>query len=509
MSKAKELLQAIISGEGYNEAFKAVMAEKISARLQEEKTRVAQSIFNEAKMCDCDSCEEDLNGKCAVCGGSMKNESVGLEESKINKLLRDRGFSDTAIKNAKADRGLTPMPDAPNQKSAMQMKKGMVPTQGRGYTRPDGGRAMTMNDTMSLLRRKKEKEAGATRMGARPLKKLSKAEDQYESEYIDDMEIIESVDEHNKHTELKLTSEKSRSSTRLLKGGKTQHVGTALYKGHKYTDLRQAEDGKFHAMGTPKLKADTEQGAVDLYHASKAGADARKVIEKQLASKDKSVSEGFDILDERELTPEELKKREKYVLSMKKNKADFEKRYGARAKEVMYATATKMAKGEMNDSVEIEEFLTSLDEKIEKQERVNYFKEPEDAKKAGKRYSDVANMLKAKRQKPIARPSNIINASYEEDEEQIEEALVGNQHKLDHDKDGKIESSDLKKLRIKKDISNALDKHIEDYNSGGMDADTLGSKTVSVQKMIAKKHGISSQEAIKHVNDHVDSKIEG
>ena len=47
---------------------------------------------------------------------------------------------------------------------------------------------------------------------------------------------------------------------------------------------------------------------------------------------------------ERELTKGEEKKKEKNVKGMKKNKADFEKRYGKDAEAVMYATATKMAK---------------------------------------------------------------------------------------------------------------------------------------------------------------------
>ena len=49
-------------------------------------------------------------------------------------------------------------------------------------------------------------------------------------------------------------------------------------------------------------------------------------------------------LDEKTLTKMEMKKREEIVKSMKDKASDFEKRYPGRGKEVMYATATKMAK---------------------------------------------------------------------------------------------------------------------------------------------------------------------
>ena len=51
-------------------------------------------------------------------------------------------------------------------------------------------------------------------------------------------------------------------------------------------------------------------------------------------------------LTERELTKGEEKDKERFVKGMKKNKADFKKRYGKDADAVMYATATKMAKNE-------------------------------------------------------------------------------------------------------------------------------------------------------------------
>ena len=44
-----------------------------------------------------------------------------------------------------------------------------------------------------------------------------------------------------------------------------------------------------------------------------------------------------------EMTPEQEKKREEIVLKLKEKEDDFKKRYGDRAKEVMYATATKLA----------------------------------------------------------------------------------------------------------------------------------------------------------------------
>lgn len=48
-------------------------------------------------------------------------------------------------------------------------------------------------------------------------------------------------------------------------------------------------------------------------------------------------------MNEATMTDADMKQREKIVKSMKKKFSDFRSRYGAKAKEVMYATATKMA----------------------------------------------------------------------------------------------------------------------------------------------------------------------
>jgi hypothetical protein len=62
----------------------------------------------------------------------------------------------------------------------------------------------------------------------------------------------------------------------------------------------------------------------------------------------KAMPEEYE-LDERTLTKDEAGKKEEYVKGMKKKLSGFKERYGERAKEVMYATATKMAKEEVEE----------------------------------------------------------------------------------------------------------------------------------------------------------------
>jgi hypothetical protein len=54
-------------------------------------------------------------------------------------------------------------------------------------------------------------------------------------------------------------------------------------------------------------------------------------------------NEEVESIDEREMSSDEKAKREKIVMALKKKMAGFKKRYGSRAKDVMYATATKQA----------------------------------------------------------------------------------------------------------------------------------------------------------------------
>ena len=79
----------------------------------------------------------------------------------------------------------------------------------------------------------------------------------------------------------------------------------------------------------------------------KASFEGKKKQPKVAAGKTtgvKEMPESYQQIDERELTKGEAKKKEDYVMGMKKKLSGFKQRYGERAKSVMYATATKMAK---------------------------------------------------------------------------------------------------------------------------------------------------------------------
>lgn len=99
------------------------------------------------------------------------------------------------------------------------------------------------------------------------------------------------------------------------------------------------------------------------------GAGVKKVDRKKERhgyepGEDAAVHEETEV-NERTLSTGEMKKREDIVKGMKKGLKDFKSRYGKDAKSVMYATATKLAKEEVESedyNVEFLELFASLDE---------------------------------------------------------------------------------------------------------------------------------------------------
>jgi len=99
--------------------------------------------------------------------------------------------------------------------------------------------------------------------------------------------------------------------------------------------------------------------AGERYGSAEAGKRVAGAILAKLRKEDEDWSdEDIDALlevyelEEKKMTDAEMKKREDIVKGMKKSLAGFKSRYGARAKDVMYATATKQAMKE--DTVEEE-----------------------------------------------------------------------------------------------------------------------------------------------------------
>ena len=105
-----------------------------------------------------------------------------------------------------------------------------------------------------------------------------------------------------------------------------------------------------------KEEPDNEQFTKELEDAKAKSEGKKKNTEIAKGSVQAVKSEEVDIndingvqmstIEERSLTEPEMKKKEEIVKSMKKGMSGFKERYGDRAKEVMYATATARAKGD-------------------------------------------------------------------------------------------------------------------------------------------------------------------
>jgi hypothetical protein len=135
--------------------------------------------------------------------------------------------------------------------------------------------------------------------------------------------------------------------------------------------------------------------------------------------------EEVEQVEERTLTPKETSEKERIVKGMKKGLSGFKARYGDRAKSVMYATATKSAKNEEVESVDegLMDKAKALGKKV--------------LDKVG--HGDDEDMIKDL-QKKVGVPQTGKKPMKAEE-------LKGNQHKIDKNKNGKIDAHDFKLLR--------------------------------------------------------------
>lgn len=115
------------------------------------------------------------------------------------------------------------------------------------------------------------------------------------------------------------------------------------------TDDRLSSEQEKTSASMDKLRAQTKRHEKSTALArTQARIAAKKSENTARAMHPKPGVSGYRIeqtqIDEKTLTTAETKKKEELVKSLKKRAGDFEKRYPGRGKEVMYATATKMAK---------------------------------------------------------------------------------------------------------------------------------------------------------------------
>ena len=122
-----------------------------------------------------------------------------------------------------------------------------------------------------------------------------------------------------------------------------------LYKEHGLKGLAEAlvkeepTNDEFKAeLEDNKAKAEGKKKQPDL---TKGYIQAVRQEETEIQVINADIANGvqIDTIEEKEMTKPEMKKREEIVKSMKKSMTGFKDRYGDRAKEVMYATATKQS----------------------------------------------------------------------------------------------------------------------------------------------------------------------
>lgn len=167
-------------------------------------------------------------------------------------------------------------------------------------------------------------------------------------------------------------------------------------------------------------------------------------------------------IGEEKMTPDDKKQKETIVKSMKKNFKDFRKRYGARAKEVMYATATKMAMKEENLDEISKQTLTSYIKKAEVDRDINAakvkaHKQQADYHRSRKEYDAAKKNDKAgysAMDKTIKRNKGIMTARFKNIFKETVEEPRTEADKGEYDYEGDMAKSQLRSI-----IHNAQKMH--------------------------------------------------
>jgi hypothetical protein len=170
-------------------------------------------------------------------------------------------------------------------------------------------------------------------------------------------------DRMDSKTAEKYASSEKRSAEREDKKSKGKHIHGMADSVELEGDIVEKKDSSYLETDMKKRMNNNEK-AIEAMKKTKAHADMVKAARKHF--------EEVESVIERTLDTAEKGEKERLVKGMKKSASDFKKRYGERAKSVMYATATKMAKDHMDTSKSdrryaVEEF--EIDESVDVENR--------------------------------------------------------------------------------------------------------------------------------------------
>ena len=164
------------------------------------------------------------------------------------------------------------------------------------------------------------------------------------------------------------TAERKPSTYRGAGAGTKERVSSGSYTPPTKKKAEKPAD-PWEGTATTPPKAKAKKAATpkkSVAPKAKAPASPKRKRKSKLDDLLASVRSESVQIDEKTLTKMEMKKREEIVKSMKDKASDFEKRYPGRGKEVMYATATKMAKKVAEQMVPTEKPVdTAIDKKKE------------------------------------------------------------------------------------------------------------------------------------------------
>ena len=146
------------------------------------------------------------------------------------------------------------------------------------------------------------------------------------------------------------TVERKPSTYRGAGAGQKERVSSGSYTPPSKKKAEKPADPWEGSASTPQ-KTKTKKAAAPK---AKTPAAPKRKRKSKLDDLLASVRSEDVQIDEKTLTAPETKEKERIVKSMKSKASDFEKRYPGRGKEVMYATATKMAKRMAEQAMEIQ-----------------------------------------------------------------------------------------------------------------------------------------------------------